>query len=305
MRALVLINPGARQGAAHANTAMHQLWSMGVDVVRARAERLADWPTLIDTHAEAIDCVVVGGGDGSLNFATDSIMRNGLTLGMLPLGTANDFARTFDYPVDAIEACRTVAEGVDHRVDVGQVNNVHFLNVASIGLAARARRYRSDTAKRWFGAAGYAGNLYAAFHDTRPFRARVTCDGQRRELRSIRLAIGNGRYFGGGLAVSEDAALDDGKLDLFSIDPQGLGAMTRLLPALIRGPNHAMRGGQLMQGAHIRIDTSRPRSINTDGEVLTHTPAVFRVLPRALAVRVPRAYPETFAAREARFREIS
>lgn len=277
---------------------MRQLGVLGVDVVRAGAECLADWPALVDSHAEHIDCVVVGGGDGALNLATDSIMRHGLTLGVLPLGTANDFARTLDYPDDPLEACRIVAEGADHRVDVGQVNDVHFLNVASIGLAVRARRYRSGKAKRWFGALGYAGNVYAAFRDTRPFHAWVRCDGGRQEVRSLQLAIGNGRYFGGGLAVSEDAVVDDGKLDLFNLEPQGLGHLVRLLPALIRGPASTTRGAQLIQGTRIRIDTRRPRSINTDGEVLTRTPAVCRVLPRALTVRVPTAYRQAFLARD-------
>lgn len=291
MRALVLIKPSSRDDAA-VDTALEQLSAFGVTVMNPRSERLADWPMLIETYAARTDCVVVGGGDGSLNLVLDSVMRHGLALGVLPLGTANDFARTLGYPDDAIGACRIIAEGVDHNVDVGQVNNVYFLNVASIGLAARAHRYRSEKAKRWFGTLGYARNAYAAFRDTRPFRAWVSCEGQRRELHSMQLAVGNGRYFGGGLAVSEDSALDDGKLDLFSLEPQSLGALLRLLPALRRGPDTSTRRGHLMQGQWFDIDTARRRSINTDGEVLTYTPATFRVLPQALTVRVPAAYRE-------------
>lgn len=289
MRALVLINASARQGAAHANTARKQLWVMGVDVVRAQTERMADWPALIDAHAKAIDCVIVGGGDGTLNYTVAAILRNKLTLGILPLGTANDFARTLGYPTDFISACRVVAEGVNQQVDIGQVNDVYFLNVASIGLAVRARQYRSDAAKQWFGALGYASNIYAAFRDTRPFRARIICDGSEHKLQTIQIAVGNGRYFGGGLVISENAALDDGKLDLFSLHPQTLSEVTRLLPALLLGPRPSSRGGQLMQGRRIRVLTKHPRAINTDGEVLTQTPADFRVLPGALTVRVPNA----------------
>lgn len=303
MRILVLVKGGKRQSHAHADMAREQFESMDVKVVHARAERLTDWPTLIDSYANRIDCVVVGGGDGSLSFVIESIMRNGLTLGVLPLGTANDFARTLGYPNDLSDACRTVAKGVDHCVDVGQVNDVYFLNVASIGLAVRAHHYRSDRAKRWFGALGYVKNVYSAFRHTRPFRAWITCDGAHRELRSIQLAIGNGRYFGGGLAVSEDATLDDSRLDLFSLEPQSAGRLMRLLPALIRGPDPTTRGTQLMQGARIHIDTTRPRSINTDGEVLTHTPATFRVLPQALTVRVPKAFRDEFFARNNNIRE--
>ncbi|HLQ85628.1 MAG TPA: lipid kinase [Salinisphaeraceae bacterium] len=298
MRVLVLINPGARQGPAHADTAMKQLWAMGVDVVRARAEQLADWPALIERHAAHIDCVVVGGGDGSLNFALDAILRNKLTLGVLPLGTANDFARTLGYPDDPAAACRVVAQGVDHRVDVGRVNDAYFLNVASIGLAVRARSYRSAEAKRRFGALSYVHNAYAAFRDTRAFRVRVVCDGVRRDLHTIQLAIGNGRYFGGGLSVASNASLDDGRLDLFSLEPQTPAEMLRLLPTLLRGPDSSIRGGELLQGTHIRVITARPHAINTDGEVLTHTPALVRILPRALRVRVPQAYRAAFEARQ-------
>src|SRR5699024_4462579 len=106
-----------------------------------------------------------------------------LALGVLPLGTANDFARTLSIPDEPEEACQVVADGVDHRIDVGRVNDVYFLNVASIGLAVRAQRYRSDAAKRRFGALSYAGNIRAAFRDTRPFRVRVECDGQQHAWR--------------------------------------------------------------------------------------------------------------------------
>lgn len=295
----MLVNPGARQGAAHADSAMKQLWAMGVDVVRVQTPPLNEWPELIKTHADSVDCVVVGGGDGTLSFAVESIMGNGLTMGVLPLGTANDFARTLGIPNELELACQCIAEGVDHRIDVGRVNDVHFLNVASIGLAVRAHRYRSDAAKKRLGSLGYASNVYAAFRDTVPFQASIICDGVPHRLRTIQLAIGNGHYFGGGLAVSGDSTLDDGRLDLFSLKPQSLGSLMRLLPALRRGPDASFRGGQLLHGTHMRIETRRKRGINTDGEVLTHTPAEFSLLPGALSVRVPKAYREAFDKRVA------
>lgn len=297
MRALVLINAGARRGQDSATAAVEQLRSLGVDVVQTATGHLDDWPQLIETCANRVDCVVIGGGDGTLGYLVSSLLHHDLTLGILPLGTANDFARTLDYPAGLVQACRTVAEGVDHRVDVGQVNDVYFLNVASIGLAERARRYRSDKAKRWFGSLGYASNLYAAFRDTRPFHARVTCDGKEQALHSIQIAIGNGRYFGGGIAIAEKATIDDGMLDLISLEPQSVGEMIRMLPALLRGPAHSDQRVQLLKGKRMRIETRHRRSINTDGEVRTHTPAEFRVHPKALTVRVPQAYRQAFVAR--------
>lgn len=99
-------------------------------------------------------------------------------MAVLPLGTANDFARTLTIPEDLQSACRNVVQGIDHPVDLGQVNDAYFVNVASIGLAVRACEYRSEAAQKWFGSLGYTSNVFAAFRDTKPFTARIICDGK-------------------------------------------------------------------------------------------------------------------------------
>ncbi len=298
MRALLLINRGSRQGEANAEAAFAELEALGVEPVLGDFEQPTDVPASIDAHADSVDVVVLGGGDGTINLAAAAIMRSGLTMAVLPLGTANDFARTLMIPENLVEACANVVQGIDHPVDLGQVNDVYFVNVASIGLAVRACEYRSDAAKRWFGALGYTSNVFAAFRDTEAFTARVVCDGKRHELHSIQIAIGNGRYFGGGLAVAEDAALDDGRLDLYSLKPQSMASLLSMVPALLRGPDKSIQGGQLVQGAEISVDTNMPMPINTDGEIQTQTPATFKVLRRALTVKVPQTYLDQFAARE-------
>ncbi len=298
MRVLLLINRASRQGEANAEAAFAELEALGVEPVLGDVEQPTDVPECIDAHAEDVDTVVLGGGDGTINLAAAAIMRSGLPMAVLPLGTANDFARTLMIPENLADACANVVQGIDHPVDLGQVNDVYFVNVASIGLAVRACEYRSDVAKRWFGALGYTTNVFSAFRDTEPFNARVICDGERHELRSIQIAIGNGRYFGGGLAVAEDAALDDGRLDLYSLKPQSMASLMGMLPALLRGPDKSIQGGQLVQGAEISLQTDTPMPNNTDGEIQTQTPATFKVLPRALTVKVPQAYLDQFAARE-------
>lgn len=290
LRALLLINRGSRQGEQNAQRARELLEALGVTVVPGRCERPEDLPEAVSEFRESVDIIVLGGGDGTLNLAAEAVMRSGLPMGVLPLGTANDFARTLLIPDDLEAACRNIVDGVLHPVDLGQCNAVYFLNVASIGLAARAREYRSDTAKRWFGALGYAGNVISAFRDTAPFQAEIRFGDQCHQLRSIQLAIGNGRYFGGGLAVASDAALDDGRLDLYSLEPQPTWSMIAMLPALVRGPDKSIQGVQLFEATEFRVATGRPMPINTDGELLTETPATFRVLPRALTVKVPREY---------------
>ncbi|MAS10429.1 lipid kinase [Endozoicomonas sp. G2_2] len=294
LRALLLINRESRQGEANAQAARDALEALDVEVTLGQFEQPEDVPAEIEHHAPAVDVIVLGGGDGTLNLAAASVMRAGKAMGVLPLGTANDFARTLLIPTELEAACRNVVEGVTHSVDLGQCNDVYFVNVASIGLAVRACEYRSDAAKRWLGSLGYASNVFSAYRDTEPFYATVRFGDETHQLRSIQLAVGNGRYFGGGLAVANDAALDDGRLDLYSLKPQSLARLVGMLPALVRGPDKSVQGVQLFEGTTFEITTDRPMPVNTDGEILTETPASFRVLPGALQVKVPQAYVDRY-----------
>lgn len=295
LRALLLINRKSRQGEANAETAVEHLRERGVDVVEGRFDEPDDVPAEIRRHARDVDVIVLGGGDGTLNLAAKPVVDSGLPMAVLPLGTANDFARTLLIPTELAAACDNVVDGVDHRVDLGQCNDVHFLNVASIGLAVRACEYRSDAAKQWLGPLGYASNVFSAVRDTRAFNAEVRFGDRSERLRSIQIAVGNGRYFGGGLAVASDAALDDGRLDLYSLKPQPLSSLLARLPGLVRGPSRAMQGVQLFEGTAFRVRTDDdPMNINTDGEILTTTPATFRVLPGALTVKVPQTYIDRY-----------
>ncbi|KEZ76810.1 lipid kinase [Salinisphaera hydrothermalis] len=296
LRALLLINRESRQGEANAQNAVEHLAARDVDVVEGRFDDPDDVPAEIRRHADDVDVVVLGGGDGTLNLASKAMMECGKPMAVLPLGTANDFARTLLIPTDLAAACDNVVDGVDYGIDLGQCNDVYFLNVASIGLAVRACEYRSDTAKKWFGSLGYASNVFSAVRDTEPFSAEVRFNGRRERLQSIQIAVGNGRYFGGGMAVSSDAALDDGRLDLYSLKPQPLSSLIAMLPGLMRGPHKAMQGVQLFESTEFELRTEQPMDINTDGELLTATPATFRVLPRALTVKVPQAYLDRYGS---------
>ncbi|HET9680147.1 MAG TPA: diacylglycerol kinase family protein, partial [Gammaproteobacteria bacterium] len=94
MRALLLINQDSRQGQENTEAAARQLEALDVAVIKGRFEQPKDVSTSIEQYAQDVDCIIVGGGDGTINLAAGAVMRNGLPLAVLPLGTANDFART-------------------------------------------------------------------------------------------------------------------------------------------------------------------------------------------------------------------
>ncbi len=133
------------------------------------------------------------------------------------MGNANDLARTLRIPTDCAAACQVIVEGKRRPIDLGWVNGTHFFNVASMGLSVRiARRLTRDRKQRW-GVLAYLGCAWEALHEQRPFWARVVCDGLATELHSMQITVGNGRHYGGGMTIVDDATIDDGRLDLYAL----------------------------------------------------------------------------------------
>jgi YegS/Rv2252/BmrU family lipid kinase len=259
----------------------------GVPVLRRDCTEASKLPGLIRGLAGQVDRVVIGGGDGTLNAAAPGLVGTGLPLGVIPLGTANDLARTLGLPPDPAEAAQVIAAGRVRRIDLGEVNGHPFFNVASIGFGVDLTRALTRDSKRRWGALGYAVAGLRALGRLRPFSAEIIEDGATHHSRTVHVAVGNGRHYGGGMTISEDARIDDGRLDLYSLEVQSLWRLLLLAPALRSGRHHAWAEIRTLSGDEIELRTRRPRSVNTDGEITTRTPARFRVLRGALDAYVP------------------
>jgi YegS/Rv2252/BmrU family lipid kinase len=292
-RALLLANPKSRSGG-DAGTVAGVLREAGLDPLcppldgRGTAE-------LIRAHASAVDRVVLAGGDGTMNAAAPALLETGLPFAIIPLGTGNDLARTLGVPEDPAEAARVAAEGRVRAIDVGLANDVPFFNVASIGFGVDLTRALTRDAKRRWGKLGYAAAALRVLARMRPFSAAIRCGDEVVRSRTVHVAVGNGRHFGGGMTVSERSRIDDGTLDVFSLEVGGVWGLLRLLPALRRGDHGRWQEVRTAEGQEIEIRTRRRRSVNTDGEITTRTPVVFRVLRGAAQVYVPAAAPEVSA----------
>ena len=103
----------------------------------------------------------------------------------------------------------------------------------------------------------------------------------------MQLSVGNGRHYGGGMTVGEDARIDDGRLDVFSLEVGSVWRLLLLLPSLRRGTHGRWQEVRTLAGEEVEVRTRRRRAVNTDGEITTHTPVRFRVLPGAVRVLVP------------------
>lgn len=288
-KALILINPRARQGQSDIEPVREVLRSRGIDSISRPLGRPEELGRLIADHRAGLDRIVIGGGDGTLNGCIKGVKDSGLPLGILPMGTANDLARTLRIPFDLREAAGVVADGRIDRIDLGVVNGSYFFNAASIGLAVKiTRTLDRQTKKRWGGLA-YPLALIKAFRQNRSFAARISCDGTSEIYRSIQVTVGNGRHYGRGMAIREDAEIDDQLLHCYSLKPQSLWHLLHAAPAIFRGTFANSERVQLLAGRRIDIVTVRPMAIDADGELIGRTPARFTIEPAALPVIVPPA----------------
>ncbi len=290
MRALLLVNPRSRSGAEALDRAEDLLRRTGfvVDALGGPADALIE-EARRSRRSGGHDVVVAGGGDGTLGGIAAALLDGGPPLGVLPLGTANDFARTLGLPTDPAEAVALIARTRPRPVDVGLVNGVPFLNAASIGLSADLAGELTETAKRRFGRSGYLFTALRLILRARSFRVTIEGDFERTEARSLMVAVGNGRHHGGGLTIAPDARIDDGKLDLYSLETTRLWRLALIAWALRSGQHVHWSDVRASRGDVFEIRTRRPRPVNVDGELRTTTPARFSLLRGALLVHAPPA----------------
>ena len=226
--------------------------------------------------------VIVGGGDGTMSSAVDELVGSDAVLGVLPLGTANSFARTLGLPLDLAGAVAVIAEGHARRIDLGMVDDDHFANCATIGIAPQIAETVPHGLKAWLGRPGYL--LWAARQllAYKPFGVRI--DGE--PLRVVELRIANGRYHGG-VDLVDEARLDSGQIVVQAV----LGGsrwelVWSWIASMLRLPARKTMT-RAFSGEAIRIEADRRMPISIDGEVLAHTPVTARVARDAIRVAVP------------------
>ncbi len=284
-RALIFANRRARRGGQSLRAAIERLNDAGIETIERDVSRsLSD-----DIRAEAkhVDMVILGGGDGTLNGAAAALQETQLPFGVLPLGTANDFARTIGVPRDLARAAQIIIDGHRRPVDLGEVNGHFFFNVASIGFSAALARQLTAEAKRRWGTLGYALAAFNLLRQSRPFTVEIDHDGTIERVKTVQISVGNGRFYGGGMTVEKDAAPDDGRLDVYSLEIDHWWELLALAPSLRRGTHGNWRKVRAFSATDLVIRTKRPHDINADGEIVSETPATFRIRAKAVTVFAP------------------
>lgn len=245
--------------------------------------------------------LVVVGGDGTITRVVNGLGRAGfpkdVTLAILPTGTGNDLAATLAIPEDPEGAVSAIRDDRVRNLDVIQVHfkdekDQFLVNVATGGVGARTTGVADGALKRRWGKMAY---LRAALEVARDFEvqeALLTLDGVEHEVRAVNVAVGNGRYAGGGWPAAPRANPEDGLIDLVIIEDVGLPEMLALTPAALAKSDYLDKDGVFFARAkEIRVDTA-PSSLEftVDGEVIGSEPVEFTIMPQALKVIVGEGY---------------
>jgi diacylglycerol kinase (ATP) len=283
---LLVINRQARSGDSGLDPALDAL-----DLGRPPTTLEIDDPSTLAARIEAalnakVSRVVIAGGDGTINSALPALIAAQKPFGIIPLGTANDLARTLGIPADPAAAAEIIARGRTRRIDIGSVNDKLFVNAAGIGFSAELQQLPAGL-KGWLGPLAYPLGVLRRWRHHRPFRVAVRGSGVDCVHRVIQVTVANGRSYGGGMTAHEQARVDDGTLDLLLILPRPLWRMVLSALSLKRGVYSKRAPIIALRGSAFEIVTRRRRPVATDGEVCTSTPAVFQVSPGALEVYVP------------------
>lgn len=273
MRALLVLNAKSRLGQRDGATVCHLLEGLGVQCLR-------------DTGAASYEAVIAAGGDGTVIGAIPLALQHNVPLGIVPLGTFNDLARTLGLPLDLAGACSAILSGRERRIDVGRVNGAHFVNEASVGVSARIARRQTPEIKQRFGIFGLISTALQTIREIRPFSAEIRYNGQMERLRTLQITVANNAHFGG-IIERPDASIDDGWLDLYSVEPRSWLDAFALVRKILRRDPSSGQGLRTRRATRFDVRSRRAHHICADGEPAGVTPAVFEVLPKALRVLVP------------------
>ncbi len=283
---LLFVNHNARQGRSCEKKVQDWVERNGFQVLNPNSSR-EDSNELIERHKSEAMAVVVGGGDGSVNAVLPGLLKAGLPLLVIPLGTANNLARTLKLPTDPDQALELLEHGRVSEVDVGLANGIPFMNVIGLGLSTQVNRMIRSDLKRWLGAFAFVWMAFKVAFRMSPFRIHVDCDGKIHNARSWQLTVCNGRNYGSGLTIHEDATLKDQKLHGLSTEVREWWHAFYLVPALLSGrfgPEHDVT---VFEGAEMKITTHHPMRVDVDGDIKTTTPLAVSLRRKALKIYVP------------------
>ena len=289
-QAILIVNAKSRKGADVFAEASAKLELAGVELIEAHA--VTDPSTMdqvvIDAIAKA-PMVILGGGDGSLSTNVDHFVGQHTVFAILPLGTANSFAKTLCVPIDLDGAIDVIANGVRKRIDLGKIDDDYFVNAAALGLSPLIADTVPHNLKRYLGMVGYLMWAVRSAFYFRPFRLRVTLDdGSVVKAWATEARIANGTHHGG-VEIVESQELDNGEIVIQAVTGKSVFGLAWSWFSTLFKLRHRDQTTTEWRGKSLRLEAKPRQKISIDGEIAACTPVTVSVAKGSIEVAAPRA----------------
>lgn len=292
-RAVLIVNTRSRRGARAYSEAKKLLTQAGVTLDAAypirHPERLSE--VVQEEIVKGHKFIIVGGGDGTISSVIGRFAYTDVVFGLLPLGTANSFARTLGIPLDLAGAVDILVNGKVADVDLAKINDSYFANGSSIGMPAIVGRATPHQLKRWLGRGAYALVGASKFIRYQPFRCTISINDQETSCDAFDVRIANGR-FQGGVMVASEANPDDGNITVHILEGRSKWVLPIEWARLTIGVPFGPGDSKVLTASELTIDAVPKQHVAVDGEVITQTPIRVSIAREALLLMGPRDLPQ-------------
>lgn len=286
--AVLIVNAQSRKGEASFAQARDLLEKAGVRLIAAHAVKNPDQmaQTVRAAVRSGAPMVIVGGGDGSLSGTVDELVGKDCVFAVLPLGTANSFARTLGLPLELDGAVDAIAHGRRRRIDLGMIDRDYFVNAASMGLSPLIGDTVPHKLKRYLGRVGYLLWAVKCSFGFRAFRLVVDDGVKEHRMWSTEVRILNGPFHGG-VELSDAADVDTGEIVVQAIVGRSHMRLAWDWYAKFFRLRDRNAHTEEFRGKSFRLTARPPQRLSIDGEVLARTPFTAKVAGGAVEVAVP------------------
>lgn len=241
------------------------------------------------------ELVIAAGGDGTLNEVINGIGENlgDARVGLIPLGTGNDFARSIGVPTDLAAAIDLIRVGTTRAVDLVRVTSDelrYFVNVSAGGFSGLVDEKLTPEMKKTWGPLAYLRSAAAAWPELRAYRTTLAFDDDESLMLELyNVVVANGRYVAGGTLIAPEAVIDDGLLDVVLIPKRPAPELAVAMAQVALGTHLSSKTIVFRRAAKLTVNSKPGMWFNVDGELVGNEPARFEIVPRALRFIAPKA----------------
>ncbi len=223
---------------------------------------------LAEKASRSFQCIVAVGGDGTLNEVVNGMAESQATLGLLPVGSGNDFARAVSLQSKLDDALNILLRGKTKRVDLGKANGRYFHNGLGIGFDAWVV-HTSQKVRRLRGNAIYLYSVITTLWKYKPVPLHMQYNGQTHTDDFFMITVGNGQSLGGGFFLTPEAKLDDGLFDICTIRNMPTVSILRNLLKVYQGTHTEDPRVDIVRSDRLQVQTEQSFAVHLDGELLS------------------------------------